>query len=101
MDPAENRKSLALGVPGIVLQILGNVMYRSGGTVAPMGQTPVKGNPLWLLVALAGTVLLIAGLSFYAKAKGRSPAWGLMGLLSIIGLIVLACLKDLSPQRKA
>jgi hypothetical protein len=99
MDPAENRKSLALGVPGIVLQLLGNVMYRTGGVVAPQGQAET-GHPLWLLVALVGTVLLIAGLSFYAKAKGRSPAWGLMGLLSIIGLIVLACLKDRSPQQR-
>jgi hypothetical protein len=101
MDPAENRKSLALGVPGIVLQILGNVMYRPGGSIAGTGRPAAAGNPVWLLVMLAGTVLLIAGLAFYAKAKGRSPAWGFMGLLSIIGLIVLACLKDRSSHQRA
>lgn len=51
-----------------------------------------------LLVTLVGTGLLIAGLAMYAKAKGRSPAWGLLGFLSIIGLIVLALLKDHAPS---
>jgi len=46
------------------------------------------------LVMLVGTVLLIIGLAYYARAKGRHPAWCLMGFLSVIGLIVLACLKD-------
>ena len=45
-------------------------------------------------VALGGSLLLIIGLGFYAKAKGRHPAWGLMGLLSLIGVLVLACLTD-------
>ena len=84
-----NNLSLALGIPGIVLQIAGNVM--------------VQRNPqepfLPLLVALSGTVLLIAGLVYYAKAKGRNPAWGLMGFLSCLGLIVLACLKDLEKKK--
>ncbi len=48
------------------------------------------------MLVLLGTVLLIIGLVYYAKAKGRHPAWGIMGLLSIIGLIVLALLKDRS-----
>ena len=101
MDAVENRKSLALGIPGIILQILGNIMYRQGGATGGPGRPAPDANPIWLLVALVGTGLLIAGLAFYAKAKGRSPAWGLMGLLSIIGLIVLACLKDLRPRQRA
>jgi len=92
MNASENRKSLMFGVPGIVLQIAGNVKMRSEPEDA-----------LGLVLALVGTVLLIVGLAFYAKAKGRSPAWGLMGLLSIIGLIVLALLKDhavAQPRRR-
>lgn len=52
------------GVPGIALQIVGQVAY---GSVEPVG------NPLWVGVMLAGTVLLIVGLSFYAKGKGLPP----------------------------
>ena len=74
-----NNISLAWGIPGIVLQIAGHVV----------------GQPLLLLV---GTILLMIGLAYYGKAKGRSPAWCLMGFLSIIGLIVLACLKDLERE---
>lgn len=74
-----NNTSLAFGIPGVIIQIAGQFMNQP-------------------LILLAGTVLLIVGLAFYAKAKGRSPAWCLMGFLSIIGLIVLACLKDLAPE---
>lgn len=74
-----NTISLAWGIPGLVLQIAGNVI----------------GQPL---VVLVGTVFLMVGLAYYAKAKGRSPAWCLMGFLSLIGLIVLACLKDLEKE---
>jgi predicted Zn finger-like uncharacterized protein len=84
-----NNISLALGAPGLILQIAGNVMTR----------TPAQ-FMLGLLVSLVGTGLLMAGLAFYALSKGRSPAWCLMGLLSIVGLIVLACLKDLAPGGK-
>jgi hypothetical protein len=70
-----NNLSLLLGAPGLVLQILGSTS----------GQPPIS---------LLGSLLLIAGLAFYAKAKGQHPAWCAFGLLSIIGVIVLACLKD-------
>jgi len=75
-----NNISLTVGIPGLIIQIAGYLMD----------------NQPFLL--LAGTVLLIIGLVYYAKAKGRSPAWGFMGLLSIIGMIVLACLKDMAPE---
>jgi hypothetical protein len=77
-----NNYSLALGIPGLLIQI--------GGLVA---QRPP--------ITLVGTVLLMAGLAFYAKAKGRSPAWCLMGFLGLIGLIVLALLKDQAPEKAA
>lgn len=85
-----NNISLALGIPGIVLQIAGRVWAMN---------LPPQQTLLPVLVMILGTALLIAGLVFYAKAKGRHPAWGLMGLLSIIGLIVLACLPDTAPKR--
>jgi uncharacterized membrane protein len=81
-----NRKSFYFGIPGIILQIAGQLMRDSTGGITSLG----------LVISLAGTALLITGLVFYAKAKGRHPAWCLMAFLSIIGLIVLACLKDKS-----
>ena len=66
-----NNISLLAGVPGIILQVVGNI-YKMP------------------LVMALGTVLLLIGFAYYAKAKGRNPAWGLMALLSCIGLIVLA-----------
>ena len=92
MDAALNRKSLTLGIPGIVLQIAGNIMVNVGGVNATQPNTPII--LLGVVVALTGTVLLIMGLSMYAKAKGQSGWWGLMGLLSCLGLIVLAVLPD-------
>lgn len=74
-----NNISLTCGIPGIILQIAGRLI----------------GQPV---VIIAGTVLLMVGLAYYAKAKGRSPAWCLMGFLSLVGLIVLACLKDCSKN---
>ena len=79
-----NKTSLKFGVPGILLQCAGFVLRGS----------PDDPNALGSLLLLVGGGLLIAGLAFYAQAKGRHPAWGLMGFLSIIGLIVLACLED-------
>ncbi|HEV2972930.1 MAG TPA: hypothetical protein VGY55_23380 [Pirellulales bacterium] len=83
-----NSISLLAGVPGIILQIAGQVVMRTNPSHEAIGA----------LVAIAGTALLMLGLAYYALAKGRNPAWCLMGLLSIIGIIVLACLKDLAPD---
>ena len=79
MNKKYNNISLIIGIPGLLLQIHGNVI----------------GRP-W--IAILGTLLLIIGLAYYALAKGRNPAWCLMGFLSIIGLIVLGLLKDLAPS---
>lgn len=85
-----NSLSLSLGVPGIILQIAGNIVARVNE------ETPIAG--LAVLAALVGTALLIAGLSYYAIAKGRSGWWGLCGFLSLLGLLILALLKDHAPD---
>jgi hypothetical protein len=68
-----NLLSFALGIPGIGLQVLGNTM----------------GGMLGRLVSFAGTALLIGGLVFYARLRGRSPFFSLFGLLSCLGLLIL------------
>jgi len=82
-----NNTSLAFGIPGILLQIVGRVMSLNL-------QTQVLG----ILIAIIGTLLLLVGFAYYAMAKGRNPAWCLMAFFSLIGLIILACLKDLAPE---
>lgn len=47
---------------------------------------------------LIGVALFVWGCCMYAKGKGRSGWWGAFGLLSLIGLIVLVCLKDYAPN---
>jgi hypothetical protein len=84
-----NRLSLALGVPGLLIQIVGFYIFLI------LGHRTTGRIVVWI-----GVALLIAGLALYAKAKGRNPAWGLMGFLSLIGLAVLASLKDSAPNRK-
>lgn len=53
---------------------------------------------LWCAAILiyGGFLLLIWGLWNYAKGKGYKGAWGLLGLLSIFGLVILV----LFPNRK-
>jgi hypothetical protein len=49
---------------------------------------------LFFLGLLIGYILLIISFGFYAKAKGRSFAWCLLGLLSILSFIILPFLKE-------
>jgi len=70
-----NNMSLAFGIPGLIIQVY-----------AVLNQLHI--------VSLVGGILLIIGLAYYAKAKSRHPAWGLLGLLSIIGIIIIALLPD-------
>lgn len=71
-----NNTSFIFGVPGLLLQGVGNM---TGGIAG-------------VLASLAGTILLIVGLSFYARSRGQHPAYALLGLLSLLGLIILAVL---------
>jgi hypothetical protein len=94
--PQYNTKSLLYGVPGLVIQIASIVplqMAVSGHASAP-----------WILALCAigkwvGTGLLVAGFCYYAKAKGRNGAWGLVAFLSCIGLIILVCLEDKTKNK--
>ncbi|MFH0826072.1 MAG: ankyrin repeat domain-containing protein [Pseudomonadota bacterium] len=83
-----NKIALALGIPGILLQL----------ALGLAKDAFPEGWFTYFVIALyiVSFGLQIVGLGYYAKGKGRSPAWGLMGLLSCIGLIVLASMKDLS-----
>ena len=66
---------------GIILQCLGGLVPLAAGRpfLAWLG---------WLML-VTGTLLLVIGFGYYAKAKGRSPAWSLLALASIIGWMAL------------
>jgi hypothetical protein len=81
-----NRLSFLFGIPGLIVQAVGFTMRMQGHDLAGR------------LVILVGLILLMVGLALYAKAIGRNPAWGFVGLLSIIGLLILASLKDYAPN---
>jgi len=86
MDSRINRISLAWGISGIIIQ-----------WSYPMLKTVISSpllDSLPLPLLIVGTVLLFVGLAYYAKAKGRSPAWGFLGLLSILGILILYLLPD-------
>jgi hypothetical protein len=68
-----NLLSFALGIPGIGLQVIGRNM----------------GGILGGVTSLVGTALLMGGLVFYARLRGRSAVYALFGLLSCVGLLVL------------
>ncbi|MEA3265849.1 MAG: hypothetical protein U9P42_02755, partial [Candidatus Fermentibacteria bacterium] len=73
--------SLVIGIIGIIVQ--------GYGTISDIP-----------FLQLAGLAVLIVAFYYYAKAKGRHPAFCLFGLLSIIGLLVLASLKDKSGSEE-
>jgi hypothetical protein len=77
-----NRWSFVFGVPGIILQIAGTF-------IGPWGAYSS---------ILLGTVLLMIGLGYYAKAKGQSFAWCAAGFLSVLGLLLLLLLEDKSES---
>jgi hypothetical protein len=81
-----NNLSFLFFIPGMIIQGIGYVMT----------QNSVEPNPLAVVLLLLGTVLAFMGFGYYARAKGRSMAWGLCGFLSLLGLVILALLKDKS-----
>lgn len=77
-----NNLSLAIAIPGIILQVAGQLLMN--------GEHPLLGS----VMALGGTVMVMVGFAYYAMAKGRSPAWCLAGFFSCLGLLMLGLLKD-------
>ncbi len=77
---AHNQASVQLGLFGIVLLCVGPWLQNR-------------------LVSFLGLTLFIGAVAYYAKAKGRSPAWSLLSfVLTPIGaVVVIACL-GISPS---
>lgn len=65
--------SLLCAIPALLIQLMGRIMDNE-------------------FIFGGGIVLLCLGCAFYALKKGRSPLWGLFGLLSCIGWAVIMVL---------
>jgi hypothetical protein len=89
----EYKKKTNIGVGlGILVQIIGRIAIESGGD---------GGAVIGLVLVLVGLGLFIWGCISYSKGKGHHAAWGLLGLLSIIGLIILVLFPDRHKENKA
>ncbi len=96
MNTEQKSKSLAFGIPGLVFQV--GCMTLSG-ILAPKTGVHSAASPELITMSLAvgsliGVILLIVGLRHYAKAKGYGPEYGFLGLLSLLGILILAVLPD-------
>ncbi|MEE8156022.1 MAG: hypothetical protein V3T53_13805 [Phycisphaerales bacterium] len=81
-----NRRSFRWGVPGLIMQVVGPILFMTweGEAIEFVGAS----------LALFGFVLLMIGFGYYVKAKDQHPAWAGMALLSWLGIFVLARLPD-------
>ena len=68
------------------------------GTIAQLAGLSMIGSPqmvaIGILIFIIGFVLFIWGCASYAKGKGHSGFLGILGFLSLPGLIILALLPD-------
>jgi hypothetical protein len=90
------RTGLIWGISGLILQ---TVCYALLKSIQPQHHAHQAVPPEWVAYALLGgvvlgTVLFILGLCDYAKAKGYSGFWGLLGFCSWPGLVIVAILPD-------
>ncbi len=81
------RLSFVFGVSGFGVISVGGCMTLGRSTTLP-----IWASSIGFALQTAGTVLLIIGLAFYARKKGRSIVLGGLGLLSWIGIVALAAM---------
>jgi len=84
-----NNLSLLFFLPGLVAQVPGFILLQNH-------QPPDSNGILGLILLIGGSLMVITGFGYYAKAKGRSPIWGILGFIGFPGLLLLAILKDRS-----
>jgi len=97
--PQSTRSSIGPNIPGFSLSgEVGSIFGRNRGTVR---QTDSTQKTIGILVALIAHVLIAVGATFFAIGKRRSPWFGLLGLLSPIGLLFLAVLDQDSNGHEA
>jgi hypothetical protein len=84
-----NNLSFLFFIPGVIAQVAGIILLEEHVPPESLGI-------LASFLVIGGTLMAITGFAFYAKAKGRSPLWGVAGFIGLPGLLLLAVLKDRS-----
>jgi len=87
------RTNIGVGF-GVLTFLAGNVLTHAN--VSSHGHLGQLLKPVSSLLESIGAVLFLWGCWSDAKAKGYRGAWGLLGLLTLVGLIVLALFPDIS-----
>jgi hypothetical protein len=83
---SEYKRTTNIGIgAGFVLVLIGKYLA--------MSQPGSAGTLGWVIV-LVGLGFFVWGSSQYAKAKGLSPYWGILGLFYILGFVILFLLPD-------
>lgn len=88
LDEYKTKTNVYIGI-GLILQLFS----------WPIGA--ILGELVVPFVQFGGAILVIIGCCYYAKGKGYHGAWGLLGLLSIFGLLVLVFMRDKYRQGAA
>ena len=84
-----NKKSVYIGISsGFILQVVGIFVE------SPIGMN----DALSAILFISGYFLLIWSCWLYAREKGYSGAWRLLGLFGLLGFVILFFLKDKSKQ---
>jgi hypothetical protein len=91
-----NRKSLAFGIPGILLQqgwlvLIVYLGLKNGSHGHPL---PGWAGTLFGFSFVVGTILWLVGCCYYAKAKGYDAFVGFVGIFAWAGLLILFALPD-------
>jgi hypothetical protein len=95
MTTGQKSKCLAFGIPGLILQI---------GCLTSNHILVTKASEYreWIMLlsvgSLVGVLLLILSLRHFAKSKGYGPEWGLLGIFSILGILIVFALPDKTKQ---
>lgn len=74
---------------------IGLILYVLGGFFASAYEL----NTLGGIVVLFGYILFVWGCYQYAKSKGYTWAFGFLGILTILGLIILVLLPDKTKRK--
>lgn len=92
---AEEKKRTNIGVGlGISALVAGRLL--SSAAEESGAWTELGGMALFAV----GAGLFLWGTFSYARGKGYHWAWGLLGLLSVFGLLILVALDDKHPERR-
>ena len=90
-DSPEYRDGTVWALTGIGMQLVSQ-LFMIGEDLLPVAE---------LFLFLAGAGFVIHGLALIARSKSRSPFWGVLGLLSLVGWILVAFLEDRSAEAQA